>query len=153
MLIKINIVLLFIDYTICSLSGRPYTPLPRVSKDHPLISEEDLIKKKGLLDPLADDDDIDWKTNPFDKDAIVEQGETPEQLMSMITFEGSSHGVILLGRHDYSYRLWYWWLHVFGHQRISPSRTIRQEIPHRITVELVCEREGILWHILWCKTA
>ena len=90
MLIRINIVLFFIDYTICSLSGRPYTPLPRVSKDHPLISEEDLIKKKGLLDPLADYDDIDWKTKPFDKDAIVEQGETPEQLMSMITFEGSS---------------------------------------------------------------
>jgi hypothetical protein len=41
------------------------------------------------LDPLADDDNIDWKTNPFDFDSVDEQGETPEQLMSMITFEGS----------------------------------------------------------------
>jgi len=27
--------------------------------------------------------------NPFDIDSIDEHGETPEQLMSMITFEGS----------------------------------------------------------------
>ena len=47
-------------------------------KDHPVISEEDLIKKKNLLNPLADDDDIDWKTNPFDIDSIDEHGETPE---------------------------------------------------------------------------
>jgi len=41
-----------------------------------------LIKKKDLMDPLADDDDIDWKTNPFDIDSIDEHGETPEQLMT-----------------------------------------------------------------------
>ena len=51
------------DNTLCSLSGRPYTPLPRAPNDHPVISDEDLIKKKDLLDPLADDADIDWKTN------------------------------------------------------------------------------------------
>ncbi len=60
------------DNTLCSLSGRPYTPLPRVPKDHPVISDEDLIKKKDLLDPLADDNDIGWKTNPFDIDSIDE---------------------------------------------------------------------------------
>jgi hypothetical protein len=38
---------------------------------------------------IEDDDDIDWKHNPFDVDSIDEGHETPEQLMSQITFEGS----------------------------------------------------------------
>ena len=33
---------------------------------HPTISDEELIKKKDLLDPLDDDDGIEWKANPFD---------------------------------------------------------------------------------------
>ena len=37
------------------------------------------------------------------------------------------------------------------HQRTSPSRTILQQVPHRITIELVCERETIIWNILWRK--
>jgi hypothetical protein len=41
-----------------------------------------------LLDSFGDDGDIEWKTNPFHIDSINEQGETPEQLMSKITFEG-----------------------------------------------------------------
>jgi hypothetical protein len=40
---------------------------------------------------------------------------------------------------------------VYGHQRTSPSHTILQQVPHWITVELVCEREGMLWDILWRK--
>ena len=48
-----------------------------------------LIKKKDIFDPIEDDDDIDWKYNPFDVDSINEVIETPEQLMSQITFEGS----------------------------------------------------------------
>ena len=44
------------DITLCSMPG------------HPTISEEELIKKKDLLDPLDDDDDIKWKANPFDTD-------------------------------------------------------------------------------------
>jgi hypothetical protein len=48
------------DNTLCSLSGRPYTLLPRVPKDHPVISEENLIRKKDLLNPLADPIDIDF---------------------------------------------------------------------------------------------
>ena len=43
------------DNTLCSMSGRLYT---RVHKRHPTITEEELIKKKDLLDSLDDDDDI-----------------------------------------------------------------------------------------------
>ena len=46
--------------------------------------------KKDIFDPIADDDDIDWKYNPFDVDTIDDVIETPEQLMSQITFEGST---------------------------------------------------------------
>ncbi len=53
--------------------------------------EEDLIKKKDLLDPLDDDDDIEWKHNPFDADHVSESGETPEELLAKITFEGSEY--------------------------------------------------------------
>jgi hypothetical protein len=37
----------------------------------------------------VDVDGIDWKYNSFDVDSIDEVIETPEQLMSQITFEGS----------------------------------------------------------------
>ena len=77
------------DHTLCSIAGRPHTPQQRVSQSHPTIREEDLIKKSELLDPLVDDDDIEWKKNPFDVDHLSESGETPEELMAMITFEGS----------------------------------------------------------------
>ena len=30
-----------------------------------------------------------WKKNPFEVDSLDESEETPEQLLSMITFEGS----------------------------------------------------------------
>lgn len=30
-----------------------------------------------------------WKENPFEVDSLDESEETPEQLLSMITFEGS----------------------------------------------------------------
>ena len=75
--------------TLCSMSGRPLTPQQRVYKKHPTISTEDLIKKKDLLDPLDDDDDIEWKANPFDVDSLDGPDETTEELMSKITFKGS----------------------------------------------------------------
>ena len=56
---------------------------------HQHVSEADLIKKRDLLDPLEDDDDISWKENPFEVDLLDKSEETPEQLLSMITFEGS----------------------------------------------------------------
>ena len=71
------------------MSGRPYTPQLRVHKRHPTISEEELIKKNDLLDPLDDDDDIEWKANPFDADSLDGSTETPEAFMSKITFKGS----------------------------------------------------------------
>ena len=48
------------------------------------------VLKKDIFDPIADDDDIDRKYNPFDVDTIDEVIETTEQLMSQITFEGST---------------------------------------------------------------
>jgi len=59
-------------------------------RDHPPISEAELVKKRDIFDPLEDDDDIDWKHNPFDVDFIDDERESPEQLMSKITFKGSS---------------------------------------------------------------
>ena len=46
---------------------------------------------KGPLGPLDDDDDIEWKHNPFDADHVNESGETPEELLAKITFEGSEY--------------------------------------------------------------
>ena len=48
-----------------------------------------LSAKQSLFDPLEDDDDIDWKHNPIDIDFIEDERESPEQLMSKITFKGS----------------------------------------------------------------
>ena len=79
------------DNTRCSLAGRPHRPQRRDTGTHPTIKEEDLIKKKDLLDPLEDDDDIEWKYNPFDADNVNESGETPEELLAKITFEGSEY--------------------------------------------------------------
>jgi hypothetical protein len=54
-----------------------------------MFMDDELIKKKDIFDPIEDDDDIDWKYNPFDVDSIDGTEETPDQLMSQITFEGS----------------------------------------------------------------
>ena len=54
-----------------------------------MFTEDELIKKKDIFDPIEDDDDINWKYNPFDVDLIDEAEETPQQLLSQITFEGS----------------------------------------------------------------
>ena len=54
-----------------------------------MYTDDELIKKKDIFDPIEDDDDIDWKHNPFDVDSNDDTEETP-QLMSQITFEGSS---------------------------------------------------------------
>ena len=54
-----------------------------------MFTDDELIKKKDIFDPIEDDDVIDWKHNPFDVDSIDASEEIPEQLMSQITFEGS----------------------------------------------------------------
>jgi hypothetical protein len=47
-----------------------------------MFTDDELIKKKDSFDPIEDDDDIDWKHNPFDIYSIEGSDETPEQLMS-----------------------------------------------------------------------
>ena len=37
-----------------------------------MFTDDELIKKKDIFDPIEDDDDIDWKHNPFDVDLIDE---------------------------------------------------------------------------------
>jgi len=54
-----------------------------------MFTDNELINKKDIFDPIEDDDDIDWKHNPFDVDSVEGFEETPEQLMSQVTFEGS----------------------------------------------------------------
>ena len=85
------------DHTLCTLAGRPHTPQQRDTGGHPVIREEDLIKKKDLFDPLDDDDNIEWKHNPFDADHVSES----EELLAKITFEGSEYLQTKLW-------LWFW---------------------------------------------
>ena len=63
------------DNTLCSVTGRPHTPQRRDTFPHRMFTDNELIKKKNIFDPIEDDDDFDWKYNP--------------QLMVRITFEGS----------------------------------------------------------------
>jgi hypothetical protein len=49
-----------------------------------MFTDVEFIKKKNIFSSIEDDDDIDWKNNPFDVDSIDEMGETPEQLMFKI---------------------------------------------------------------------
>ena len=65
------------------------TPQRKDPFTHKMFTDDELIKKKDIFDPIEDDDDIDWKYNPSDVDLIDEAVESPEQLMSQITFEGS----------------------------------------------------------------
>ena len=65
------------------------TPHSKDTFPHRMFTEDELIKKKDIFNPIEDDDDIDWKYNPFDVDLIDEAEETPQQLLSQITFEGS----------------------------------------------------------------
>ena len=60
------------DNYLCSLAGRPNTPQRRDTFQHRMFTDDELIRKKDIFDPIADDDDIDWKYNPFDVDTIDE---------------------------------------------------------------------------------
>ena len=75
--------------TLCSLAGHPNIPQRRDTFRHRMFTDDELIRKKDIFDPIADDDVIDWKYNPFDVDLIDEAEETPQQLLSQITLEGS----------------------------------------------------------------
>ena len=53
------------------------------------IDESTLIERSQLLDAIADDDDIEWKTNPFEICPKSANPETPDEIIAMITFVGS----------------------------------------------------------------
>ena len=55
----------------------------------PSYQRSTAYQKEGYIRPLEDDNDIDWKHNPFDVDFIDDEKESPAQLMSKITFKGS----------------------------------------------------------------
>jgi hypothetical protein len=48
-----------------------------------MFTDDELIKKKDIFDPIEDDDDIDLKHNPFDVDSVDGSEETPEQLIDV----------------------------------------------------------------------
>ena len=60
------------------MAGRPNTPQCRDTFPHRMFTDDRLIKKKDIFDPIEDDDDIDWKYNPFDVDSVEGSEETPE---------------------------------------------------------------------------
>jgi len=74
----------------CSATGCPYVPQERLREPHPPIAEEDLIRKEHLLDPMDDDDDIEWPYNPYEVETLNETSESPEELLALITIQGSS---------------------------------------------------------------
>ena len=87
------------DNTLCSLTvprfDRPRVPHERRRMPHadpfanqPPIEGANLIDKSEVLDPLADDDDIDWKENPFEIRPERAGPESPDELLAMIQFAG-----------------------------------------------------------------
>jgi hypothetical protein len=52
------------------------------------IDESTLIDKCQLLYPIAEDDDIDWKTDPFEMRPDRVNPDTPYEIIAMIEFSG-----------------------------------------------------------------
>ena len=87
------------ENTLCLLTmnrhDRPLVPQERRRRPHvdaladltPV--DESLIEKSQLLDAIADDDDIEWKTDPFEMRPESANPESPDEIIAMITFEGS----------------------------------------------------------------
>jgi hypothetical protein len=53
------------------------------------IDESTLIDKSKLLDHIADDDDIEWKTDQFEMRPDSVNPETSDEIIAMIEFSGS----------------------------------------------------------------
>ena len=75
---------------------RPLVPQERRRRPHVNafadlipIDESTLIEKSQLLDANADDDDIEWKTDPFEMRPESANPETPDKIIAMIIFAGS----------------------------------------------------------------
>jgi len=49
----------------------------------------DLIRKDRVLDPMEDDNDIDWPDSPYEVNALDESSESPTELSALITIKGS----------------------------------------------------------------
>ena len=50
------------DSTLCSVAGHPNTPQRRDTFPHRMFTDDELIKKRDILDPIEDDDDIDYQS-------------------------------------------------------------------------------------------
>jgi len=59
---------------------------------HPSITEIDLIRKGSVLDPIEDDDDIEWPDNPYEVNALDESSESPVELLALITIKRTCNG-------------------------------------------------------------
>ena len=75
---------------------RPLVPQERDRRPHvdafaniTPIDESTLIERSQLLDAIVDDDYIEWKTDPFAMRPDSTNLETPDEIIAMITFEGS----------------------------------------------------------------
>ena len=66
---------------------RPLVPSERRRRPHAdaFADECTLIDKSQLLDPIADDDDIDWKIDPFEMRPDSANPETPDEIIAMIS--------------------------------------------------------------------
>jgi len=60
---------------LCSLSGHPLIS-QQVQESHPPIDKLELIRKDDVLDPINDDDNIEWPHNPYEGDALDDIRET-----------------------------------------------------------------------------
>jgi hypothetical protein len=81
------------DNTLCSLTmkrpDRRLVPQKRRRRSHTPIDEPTLIERSQLLYAIADDDDIEWKTDPFKIRPDSASPEMPDEIIAMNTFAGS----------------------------------------------------------------
>ena len=75
---------------------RPLVPQERDRRPHvdafanlTPIDESTLIERSQLLDAIVDDDDIEWKTDPFAMRPDSTNLEMPDEIIAMIKFVGS----------------------------------------------------------------
>ena len=63
---------------------RPLVPSERRRRPHTdaFADESTLIDESQLLDPIADDDGIDWKTDPFEMRPDTVNSETPDEIIA-----------------------------------------------------------------------
>ena len=60
-----------------------------------MFTEDELIKKKDIFDPIEDDDDIDWNYNPFDVDLIDEFYLLEDTATPILQTDASDYGIYI----------------------------------------------------------